>query len=88
MNADAYVEKGVQELQFTKREENLVPEEISEAQKRALGCFLKGDQAEAYRQMILILRYYMDKNEDLPGPCEKLFKSLVICDVVMDCLPA
>ena len=88
MNSDAYVEKGVKELQFTKREENLVPEEISAAQKRALECFLKGNQAEAYRQMVQILRYYLDKNEDMPGPCEKLFKSTVVCDVVMDCLPA
>ena len=88
MNSDVYIEKAVGELQFTKREENLIPEEISAAQKRALECFLRGNQAEAYRQMVLILRYYLDKNEDLPGPCEKLFKSLVICDVVMDCLPA
>ena len=88
MNMTHYVKKALKELKFSKEEKALLSEEVVEAQKQAVASLLKGEPAGAYRQMIVIVKYCMEKNRDLPDPCQKLLKTLTICDVVKDHLSA
>lgn len=82
MKTSAQMERVMEELSL--REGSRVSREVEAAQSRAVASYLRGDQQGAYRQMVVILRHFKDRNQDLPEPCENLFKCLLASDVITE----
>ena len=82
MKTEKQVKNFVDRLQLASKDP--VPEEVSLAQDKAFQCFVRGDQVSAYRYMIIILRYYQERKQQLPKPCELLYKTLIVQDFVVD----
>ncbi len=59
-----------------------VTKEVKLAHKRALIQFTQKKFVEAYKSMLVILRYYAKTQEDLPIASEKLYKTLILNDIV------
>ncbi|MFZ5805733.1 MAG: hypothetical protein ACOY3I_00795 [Verrucomicrobiota bacterium] len=80
------LEKAMETISF--EEGARVSQEVEAAQSRAVARYLRGDQRGAYREMVVILRHYQKHNQDLPAPCENLFKCLVVSDVISESMTA